>query len=239
LIWIFERSQYSGYLGGFRINSEVASEEVFKEYKELGPKRRSLEHYVVIFLHLAAAAIFFVVQLNNGFSPEFYGNGIVTPILLIINGFAYAYIENDSWNREQMVPFISRLITTTEIETDRFCQYHRRVARGMLIIGWVAILVSQWVTNFGFSMFGFFTSDDLVIRIVGELVAYGLFFGPYLLYFLLLLAIASVLDPYFNSRYKDIAHLVEIKNKWTKEAHRRVKNPEAVLEEEPTSEFHW
>ena len=109
----------------------------------------------------------------------------------------------------------------------------------MLIIGWVAILVSQWVTNFGFSMFGFFTSDDLVIRIVGELVAYGLFFGPYLLYFLLLLAIASVLDPYFNSRYKDIVHLVEIKNKWTKEANRRAKNPETVLEEEPSSEFHW
>jgi hypothetical protein len=213
-----------GILGGIQISTESANDEIFKEYRQLGPKRKSLEHKLVFFLHLAAAVIFFVNQLNNGFGPEFYGNGIVTPILLIINGFAYSYMQTDSWYREEMVPFISRIISITEIESDMYCQYHRRVARFMLIIGWISILVCQWIVNFGFAVFPLFISDDFLIRLVGELVAYGLIFGPYILYFLLLLAIASVVDKFLGKRYKEISHLLEIEMKWKKENARRAKN---------------
>ncbi len=76
------------------MNSE-ADEEVFKEYKQLGPKSRSLEHYVVMFFHLVAAFVISVIQLDAGLTAWFQGFGVLTPILLITSGVAYSYFENE------------------------------------------------------------------------------------------------------------------------------------------------
>lgn len=139
-----------------------------------------------------------------------------------------------------MVPFISRIIATTEIETDRFRQYRRRTARYALLLGWLSILLSQFVWTFGLTqVVPFFIGDDLLTRFIGELVAIAVIFGPFFLYFIFLIIFAGIFEKPYQSRYKDVAHLSDIENKWAKEAHRRAKNPEAVLKEEPPSESHW
>jgi hypothetical protein len=237
---IHEINLCSGYLGGVRINSESTTEDVFKEYQPLEPKKKSVEHYIVMFLHLVLAIVIFAIQFNYGLDAWFQGFGLLTPILLIINGFVYSFTQNDTWYREQMVPFISRVITTTEIETDRYRQFHRRIARYALLLGWISILMSQFAWTFGLTqVMPFFIGDDLLTRFIGEFVAIAVIFGPFFLYFIFLISFMAIIEKPYQSRYKDIAHLLEIENKWAKEAHRRAKNPEAVLEEEPTSESHW
>lgn len=216
------------------MESESVNDVVFEEYRQLEPRRRSIEHYVVAFLHLVAAIIISVSYFSDGLTPWFQGYGIVTPILLIIHGFLYTQLENDTWYREQMVPFISRLIATTEIETDRYCQFHRRVARIFFVIGYFVILLCQWVWTFGVTVvLPLFLGDDILTRLVVELLAYAILFGPFILYFLVLMPVAAILDKLFLSRYSDITHLLDIEKKWTTENNRRVKNPESVQEEVP------
>jgi len=172
-------------------------------------------------------------QFSYGFNAWLLGFGIVTPILLIIHGFAYSHIENSSWYREQMVPFISRVIATTEIETDRYVQYNRRCTRYILILGWLAILLCQWVWTFGLTVvMPFFVGDNLILRFIGELVGYAVIFGPFLLYFLILIAIAASVEKILRPRYKDIEPLFEIADKWVKETNRRAKESKSTKEED-------
>lgn len=84
---------------------------------------------------------------------------------------------------------------TTEIETDRYLQYHRRLNRFTLILGWPAILMCQMAWTFGITeILPAFAADDLLTRILGELVAYVVIFGPFLLYFLVLMLIVVILE---------------------------------------------
>lgn len=208
-------------------------EEIFKEYKELEPKKKTREHYIVLFVHIVAALVISMIQLNYGISEWFLGFGIATPLLLILHGFTYSFLDNGRWYRDQMVPYISRLVSTTEIETDRYLQYRRNAARYVLFFGWIAVLVGQFVWTFGFTqVLPFFAGDDLILRFIGELVGYGILFGPFLLYFLVLLLFAEIIDRIRIPRYKDIEHLFDIENKWTKENNLRAKNPESVEHEE-------
>lgn len=233
MILVYGLHEGIGFLGGLRINSESANEEVFKEYVELEPKRKTLEHYIVMFIHIVVALTISAFQLNYGISEWVLGFGIVTPILLILHGFAYSFFDNGPWYRNQMVPYISRLVTTTEIETDRYLTYRRNAARYLLFFGWIAILPCQFVWTFGFTeVLPFFAGDDLILRFIGELVGYVVLFGPFLLYFLILVLFAGILDRIRIPRYKDIEHLFDIEDKWTKENNRRAKNPESMQDEE-------
>lgn len=221
------------------MESESATDVVFNDYKQLEPKSKSFEHYFVIVIHVAAALVISMLQFNGGISAWMLGFGIVTPTLLVFNGFAYSYFENDSWYREQMVPFMSRLITTTEIETDRYCQYHRRLARLVLIFGWLAILLTQLIWTFGLSqIITPFLYDVSLILISLELVTTVLIFALVLQYFLFIMLFGVILEKILQSRYADIAHLIDIENKWTKENNRRAKNPESVLED-TSSDNQW
>lgn len=206
----------------------------------MGPKHSSFEQKIVAIIHLIVAVLISVILFNEGLDTWFLGAGIVTPILLIIQGFAYTRVESSSWYREQMVPFISELITTTEIETDRYLQYHRRSTRFVLVLGWLAILICQWVWTFGLTVvMPFFAGDDFILRLIGELVGYAVIFSPFLLYPVLLILFILILEKLLLSKYEDIRHLIDIEKSWTKENIRRTKNPELIQNENDLQESKW
>ncbi|MHA1971084.1 MAG: hypothetical protein ACTSXE_04480 [Candidatus Thorarchaeota archaeon] len=208
------------------MDSELADETVFNDYKELEPSSRSMGQYFVIAIHLTAALLISIIQFNAGLSAWFLGFGIVVPILLIVHGFLYSSIPNDSWYRDQMVPFILSIVMTTEIETDRYLQYQRRLTMISLILGWFVILMCQIAWTFSLTaIVPAFTGADILTRLVGELIAYGVIIGPFVLYFLLLFLVHGVLEKLLKSRYNDITHLFEIEMKWSAEKHRRTKEP--------------
>jgi hypothetical protein len=213
---------------------------VFEAFRQLGPKHSSFEQKIVAIIHLIVAVLISVILFNEGLDTWFLGAGIVTPILLIIQGFAYTRVESSSWYREQMVPFISELITTTEIETDRYLQYHRRSTRFVLVLGWLAILICQWVWTFGLTVvMPFFAGDDFILRLIGELVGYAVIFSPFLLYPVLLILFILILEKLLLSKYEDIRHLIDIEKSWTKENIRRTKNPELIQNENDLQESKW
>jgi hypothetical protein len=214
------------------LNSEPAKDEVFKEYKDLEPIGKSLEQHLILFFHLTAAVLISMIQFSQGLTAWFSGFGVLTPILLIIHGYFLSALPNDSWYREQMVPFILSIVTPTEIETDRYLQYHHRLNRFVLILGWPAILLCQITWTFGGTVIlPAFVGNDLFIRFLGELLAYAVLFGPFLLYFLILLLLATILDRLMQSRYKDIMYLLDIENKWNKEKSRRAKDSKSMEKE--------
>ena len=209
------------------MSEDSEDSDVFTEYKPLRPKRRSLQGNIVLFLHLLAAIVLSVTQFASGLDVWFYGLGVATPILLIINGFAYSFFENDSWYKEEMVPYLSRIVSTTEIETDKYRQFHRRTARLMLIFGWVDIILCQLIWTWGLTVFlRSLLGEDLLTMIIRELFAYIVLFGPFFLYFIILLAFGSLIDKLFLSGYDDIKHLLELENKWNRENQRRAKMKE-------------
>ncbi|MHA1638407.1 MAG: hypothetical protein ACTSUB_10380 [Candidatus Thorarchaeota archaeon] len=219
--------------GGTVMASESADDMVFKEYRELGSESRSLEQYFVAVTHLTAAVLISLIQFNYGLSAWLLGFGIVVPILLIIHGFVYLFFRSESWFREQMLPFILSIIMATEIETDRYLQYHRRFRRLMLILGWPGILICQAFWTFGLTgIMPIFSGDDFVTRLVGELVAYCIFLGPFFLYGLVLLFLLSNLERLLKPGYQDIVHLFDVENKWNKEHHRRAQDPGSVNNED-------
>lgn len=214
------------------MDSESADVTVFKEYRELEPLRRSSGQYFIAAIHLVAALLISVIQFNAGLSAWFAGFGIVVPILLIVHGLSYAIVPNDSWQREQMVPFMLSIVMTTEIETDRYLQYHRRLTRVSLILGWPVIIICQIAWTFGLTVIlPAFTGDDILIRIVGELIAWVVIFGPFVLYALILILVIGVLEKILISRYEDIEHLFDIERKWNMEKQRRARETESVKKE--------
>lgn len=191
------------------------------------PKRRTREHYIVLVVHIAAAFVISAFQLNSGIDAWFPGFGLATPILLIIHGVVYSFIQISTWCREQMVPFMLKLVPATEIETDRYVEYNRKSAMYVLIFGWFAILLCQFVWTFGLTeVMPFFIFDDFILRLIGEIVGYIVIFGPFLLYFLLLIAFAWVIEEFYLPGYNDVEHLFEIAHKWGREHNRRAKNLE-------------
>ena len=215
-----------------RINESESSESsddiVFKEYRELGSKSPSLEQYIVVVIHLTGAILISAIQFNDGVSVWFLGFGIVVPILLIIHGVGYSVFKNDSWYREQMIPFILSIVMATEIETDRFLQYHRWSTRFFLILGWPVILLCQMTWTFGLTeILPAFSADNVLTLIIGEFVAYLVIFGPFVLYGLALIFIFVILARLLQSRYEDIMHLFDIERMWNTERQRRAKNPPA------------
>ncbi len=208
------------------MDSESADETVFKDFKELESSSRSMGQYFVIVIHLTAALLISIIQFNAGISAWFLGFGIVVPILLIVHGFLYSSIPNDSWYRDQMVPFMLSIVMTTEIETDRYLQYQRRLTRISLTLGWFVILMCQIVWYFGLTaIVPAFTGADILTRLVGELIAYVVIFGPFALYALLLIHVHGAIEKLLKSRYKDITHLFDIEIKWDMEKQRRAKDP--------------
>ena len=204
------------------MNSEVVNEELFNEYRPLGLKHRTRKHNIIIVLHILAAILISWSQFTIGLDAWFYGFGIVTPILLVINGFLFSYLENDSWYKEEMIPYISRIISTTEIETDRLRQYHRRSAWIILVLGWFDILLCQLIWTYGLTaMMPNLTFGDLLMRIPSEVLVWGVLLGPFFLYFIFMAPVAFVLDRMFLSMYNDISHLLDIENKWNREDRRR------------------
>ena len=216
---------------------ETMGDDAFNEYRSLGPKHRTRKHYIIIVLHIFAAAVISLVQLSMGLDMWFYGFGIITPILLVMNGFLFSHLENDSWYREEMVPLISGIATTTESETDRLRQYHRSVAWTMLVLGWFDILLCQFIWTYGLlTIVPNFSVDSLIMRIPGELIAWVVIFGPFFLYFVFLIPVALILERVFLSRYSDIAHLLEIENKWTRENNRRAEEKKANVRNDSSSD---
>lgn len=208
------------------MDSESTAEMVFNDYKELESSSRSMGQYFVIAIHLTAALLISIIQFNAGISAWFLGFGIVVPILLIAHGFLYSSIPNNAWYRDQMVPFILSIVMATEIETDRYLQYQRRITMISLILGWFVILMCQIAWTFGLTVIvPAFTGPDILTRLAGELIAWVVFFGPFVLYALALMFLQGVLEKLLKSRYTDITHLFEIEIKWNVEKHRRTKEP--------------
>ena len=204
------------------MNSESIGDDTFNEYRPLEPKHRTRKHYIIIILHIFAAAIISLAQFSMGLDKWFYGFGIITPTLLVMNGFLFSHLENDSWYREEMIPFISEIVTTTESETDRLRQYHRSVAWTMLVLGWFDILLCQFFWTYGLlTIAPNLSVDNLIMRIPGELIAWVVIFGPFFLFFVFLIPIALIIERIFLSRYSDIADLLELENKWIRESNRR------------------
>ena len=222
------------------MDSESTNDTTFKEYRDLEPMSRSLEQYLVLFFHLAAALIVSAIQFRDGLSAWILGFGVVTPILLIIHGYAYSTVPNDSWHREQMVPFMLSIVTATEIETDRYLQCNRRCARFVLILGWPVILLCQIAWTLGLTkVVPVLMGDNLLIRILGELAAWLAIFGPFFLYFLIIMPILVGLSRLLESRYRDIKHLLDIDKKWNMENRRRAKDPEFVKKQDATADRQW
>lgn len=220
------------------MDSESADDVVFEEYRELEPVRRSLGQYLLVIIHLAAALLISVIQFNDGFVAWFLGFGIVVPILLIIHGCLFFVVPNESWYRERMVPFMLSIVMTTEIETDRYLEYNRRMTRFALILGWPAILMCQMAWTFGLTeIMPAFAAGDFWMRLLGELVAYVVvIFGPFVLYFLILMLIMVILDWLIKPGYADIKHLFDIEIKWNNERDRRAKDVESVKKEDAPTE---
>jgi hypothetical protein len=220
------------------VSTGSIDDTTFKEYTPLGPKRKTRQHYFVLVVHIVAAIAISLNQLSIGLGTWFLGFGILTPILLILQGTLYPYSENDAWYKEEMIPFISRLTLTTESETDRLRQYHRRSAWSMLIIGYFDILLCQSIWTYGLTVImPNFIGDDFLTRLVAEGVAFAVLFGPFFLYLVILFPIAFVVGAVYESRYRDIAHLIDIENECNREDSRRAEEKKAMRKGKASSDI--
>lgn len=205
------------------MDNDNANGEVFKEYRELGPQKPSMEQYTVALTHVTFGIAVSVVQINEGIEAWFRGLGLVTPILLIAQGLAYCVLKNPQWYREQMVPFILDFVMVPEIEAEQYVSFHRRLSRCVLVFGWIAILLCQAAWTYGLTaLVPLFTGNDIIARIVGELVAYAVIFGPFFLYVVILLGLQAIFEKNLRSKNQEIQQMLDIEERWSKEYRRRV-----------------
>ncbi|MHA2118584.1 MAG: hypothetical protein ACW98J_06665 [Candidatus Thorarchaeota archaeon] len=223
------------------MNSESSDEEVFQEYKELGPQKTSHEQYAIAFLHVIAGFTLFAVQIPEGLAVWFAEFGILTPILLIVQGFVYALLKNPQWLREQMIPYFLELFMVTEIEADQFVGYHRWLNRYLLLLGFVAIAICQFVWTYGLTVIvPLFPRANFFSMVASDIITYAVIFGPFLLYVGLMFAFYGVLESLLQSINEDILHLFDIERRWSKEHSRRetIRRTGLKSGEDPSDSWH-
>ncbi|MHA2601452.1 MAG: hypothetical protein AM324_004885 [Candidatus Thorarchaeota archaeon SMTZ1-83] len=150
----------------------------------------------------------------------FTGLGVVTPILLVTLGIIFLVMPNEKWYRNVMVPYLSSRLNPKEEEKELFLQYHRRLRTVALPLGWLAIVVCQFLWTYT-------TMLMIPLAAVHRIFADSLIFvmiGIVMLFLVMILGILTISERLLGSIYSDIIHLLEFENAWREEKQRREKD---------------
>lgn len=149
----------------------------------------------------------------------FTGIGVVTPILLCALGIFFFLLPNETWYRTEMIPYLSSKLKPREEEMDRFLQYHRRLRTMVLSLGWLAIILCQFIWTF-------ITMLMIPLAAVHRIFADALIFvmiGTVMLYLALILGILTVSERLLESIHSDIIDILDFENEWRRETQKREK----------------
>jgi hypothetical protein len=149
----------------------------------------------------------------------FTGIGVVTPILLCTLGIIFYLMPNENWYRTEMIPYLSSKLKPREEEIERFLQYHRRLRAMVLPLGWLAIVLCQFIWTG-------ITIVMIPLAAVHRIFADALIFvmiGTVILYLALILGILTLSERLLESIHPDIIHILEFENEWRQEIQKREK----------------
>ena len=179
---------------------------------ELGPTRPDRFQSYVFVLNVILGIVISIYSLSNGSTSWFMGAGVLTPFLLGGFGLFFAVARGIDWEREEMVPLMSRTFMIQEFELERYVKYKRFYRFSILIAGYLSIIVTQWIWSLLASIL-----YDMMISVSGFVV---LEFFVILLVFMSILFLVALLFWFeifhriLKSVFSDINQLIEFYEMW-------------------------
>jgi uncharacterized membrane protein len=229
-------------LGGLDVHpAETKSSEY--DWSEIEkPVADGFQKYVLV-AHGILGIIISVLSFSGNWISWTVGLGAMTPVLLAVTGLFYTIATGMNWYRDELIPYLTRVQTIPEFETDRFLNYNRIKRIFMLLSGYVALVITQYVwtqiLNFVLSFSGDF---DNLLELLGMI-----FSGMLFLHVILTIIIIAIFDVVLRSVFSDIRYIIDIEDKMTayfnekkkleKEEKSKLKNEIDEDGEEPESEI--
>ena len=174
------------------------------------PVADSFQIYVLV-AHVILGVIISVLSFSEGWVSWGVGFGAMTPVLLAVTGVFYIIPTGINWYRDEFIPYLTRIQMIPEFESDRFLKYKRMNRFIMLLSGYLATVVTQFVWTQTVNIILSFTGelDDLL-----ELLSL-IFTGMLFLHIIVTIILIAIIDHVLRSIFSDVRYIIDIEDKMT------------------------
>jgi hypothetical protein len=115
------------------------------DWSSLKPSTHDDFQNYVLLAHIVLGFIVSVFSFSDGWFSWGIGTGVLPPLLLAVTGGVYSIHIGINWYRDAFIPYITRTQTIPEFETERFLKYQRIHRILLLISGYIALVITQYI----------------------------------------------------------------------------------------------
>ncbi|MGY5864234.1 MAG: hypothetical protein RTV41_06485 [Candidatus Thorarchaeota archaeon] len=205
----------------------IDNENLEYDWSDIKPSESDSFQFYVFVAHALLGIIISVLSFSGGWVSWGVGIGALTPVLLVLTGVVYSIPTGIDWYRNEFIPHLTRIQMIPEFETDRFLKYQRISRATMLLSGYLALVVTQWVWTQITTIIMSFTGN------LGDLLeALGfIFIGMIVLHLIVTIFFFGIFHVILRSIFSDVRYIVEIEEKMTKYFKEKKKDEEEESDE--------
>ena len=206
----------------------IDNENLEYDWSDIKPSESDSFQFYVFVAHALLGIIISVLSFSGGWVSWGVGIGALTPVLLVLTGVVYSIPTGIDWYRNEFIPHLTRIQMIPEFETDRFLKYQRISRATMLLSGYLALVVTQWVWTQITTIIMSFTGN------LGDLLeALGfIFIGMIVLHLIVTIFFFGIFHVILRSIFSDVRYIVEIEEKMTKYFKEKKKDDEEESDED-------
>ena len=206
----------------------IDNENLEYDWSDIKPSESDSFQFYVFVAHALLGIIISVLSFSGGWVSWGVGIGALTPVLLVLTGVVYSIPTGIDWYRNEFIPHLTRIQMIPEFETDRFLKYQRISRATMLLSGYLALVVTQWVWTQITTIIMSFTGN------LGDLLeALGfIFIGMLVLHLIVTIFFFGIFYVILRSIFSDVRYIVEIEEKMTKYFKEKKKDDEEESDED-------
>lgn len=206
----------------------IDNENLEYDWSDIKPSESDSFQLYVFVAHALLGIIISVLSFSGGWVSWGVGIGALTPVLLVLTGVVYSIPTGIDWYRNEFIPHLTRIQMIPEFETDRFLKYQRISRATMLLSGYLALVVTQWVWTQITTIIMSFTGN------LGDLLeALGfIFIGMIVLHLIVTIFFFGIFHVILRSIFSDVRYIVEIEEKMTKYFKEKKKDDEEESDED-------
>ena len=179
------------------------------DWSSLKPSTHDDFQNYVLLAHIVLGFIVSVFSFSDGWFSWGVGTGLLPPLLLAVTGGVYVIHIGINWYRDEFIPYITRTQTIPEFETERFLKYQRIHRVLLLISGYIALVITQYIwTRIANFLTPIVSDQSLLIQMLSYILL-----GMVFVHLVILIIIFVIFESRLKSAFSDVGYILDIEEK--------------------------
>ncbi|NHI89587.1 MAG: hypothetical protein EAX87_08695 [Candidatus Thorarchaeota archaeon] len=186
-----------------------SNEDEGYDWSSLKPSTHDDFQKYVLLAHIVLGFIISVFSFSDGWFSWGVGTGLLPPLLLAVTGGVYVIHVGINWYRDEFIPYITRTQTFPEFETERFLKYQRIHRVLILISGYIALVITQYIwTQIANFLTPIVSDQSLLIQILSYILL-----GMVIVDLVILIIIFVIFESRLKLAFSDVGFILDIEEK--------------------------